>query len=954
MFNLLKAKQRSENSVYKKSEIFINAGNQEPISELYEILENNSPFGIIKSDLNGEIIYANKFICELLELNSFNELYSKSVLDIYQIKEERIKLISLLSKTGEVRNFNTNFITAKGNVKHILLSAHLNSEAIIEIIQDITHLKQSHQKTEESYSLLQSTLNSTADGILVVDMTGKIVYYNQNFLKMWQIPLSLAQSGDDNGLISFVLDQLKNPEEFVTKVRELYSYPEQESKDILEFKDGRTFDRFSRPFINKTKIVGRVWSFRNITEIRIAENDLKESNYKYKTLFETANDAIFLIKSNKFVDCNPKAEILFGCTREKIIDETPFKFSPPLQPDGRSSRDKALELIQKAFNNENLYFEWKHCKLDGTLLDTEVNLNCVKISGDSMLQAIVRDVTHQNRAKLQKEAVYKISLANNSETDLNQFFKETHNIIKCFIPADNFYIALYDEENNIISYPYWVDEFDPMPEPGAPGKGLTEYILRSGTPLLADPVTFKDLVNRREVEIILTDSIDWLGVPLKVNNKIIGALAVQSYSNLIRYGKEDLDFLTFVSTQIAIAIQRKKFIEELIIEKDKAEEVNRLKSNFLANMSHELRTPMVAILGYADILRRELHGSEMKQMSAEIFESGERLLGTLNSILDLSKIESNKMELNSREIDVGEITENQVRSLLALAYKKNLDLNVFINDKNKFAKVDEGLFRQILNNLVGNAIKFTNKGSVEIIVDTENFENLEWISVSVKDTGIGIAENKKHLIFDEFRQASEGMTRGFEGNGLGLTITRKFVDLMNGRIFVESKLGQGSTFKVCFPSIEAPEHATDAPIDELNPIESTNKSRVLKDVLLVEDVTSNSDVIRILLRDICNVDIVESGEEAIQIVKKKNYSAILMDIDLGIGMSGIETSKQIRKLSHYESIPIIAVTALAMKGHKEQFLAEGCSHYISKPFQSKEIREIVAGILNEQESRNQD
>jgi CheY-like chemotaxis protein len=177
---------------------------------------------------------------------------------------------------------------------------------------------------------------------------------------------------------------------------------------------------------------------------------------------------------------------------------------------------------------------------------------------------------------------------------------------------------------------------------------------------------------------------------------------------------------------------------------------------------------------------------------------------------------------------------------------------------------------------------------------------------------------------------------------------------MNGRIFVESKLGQGSTFKVCFPSIDAPEYATDAPTDELNPIESTNKSRVLKDVLLVEDVTSNSDVIRILLRDICNVDIVESGEEAIQIVKKKNYSAILMDIDLGIGMSGIETTKQIRKLGHYESTPIIAVTALAMKGHKEQFLAEGCSYYISKPFQSKEIREIVAGILNEQESRNQD
>jgi CheY-like chemotaxis protein len=394
-----------------------------------------------------------------------------------------------------------------------------------------------------------------------------------------------------------------------------------------------------------------------------------------------------------------------------------------------------------------------------------------------------------------------------------------------------------------------------------------------------------------------------------------------------------------------MAIQRKKYLEALKIQKEKAEEMNRLKSSFLANMSHELRTPMVAILGYADILKRDLQNNESKQMASEIFESGERLLRTLNSILDLSKIEANKLELNNSEINVCELTKEHLKTLSGLAKKKNLKLDVISNNPNCYCRLDSGLFRQVLNNLVGNAIKFTTKGGIKVIVMSETIEQMNWVSVMIEDTGIGIAEEKQILIFDEFRQASEGWNRGFDGSGLGLTITKRIVELMKGKISVTSTPGAGSTFKVSFPAI-APK-----PISQVHHNQETSSQvnekvkKQLAEVLLVEDVSSNSDIIRLLLRGICKLDIVQSGEEAIHSVQKKKYATILMDIDLGPGLSGIEAVKRIRKYKEYEKTPIIAVTALAMKGHREQFLSEGCTHYISKPFKAAELKQLVIDVI---------
>jgi CheY-like chemotaxis protein len=398
-----------------------------------------------------------------------------------------------------------------------------------------------------------------------------------------------------------------------------------------------------------------------------------------------------------------------------------------------------------------------------------------------------------------------------------------------------------------------------------------------------------------------------------------------------------------------MAIERTQAKEELIKAKDEAEEMNRLKTSFLANMSHELRTPMVGILGYTEILKKEIADPELREMSGEIFNSANRLLGTLNLILDLSKIEANKSEIKPTETNIGEITVNQVKCFEELARKKNLYLKTIIVDEHIYALLDERIFRQVINNLVSNAIKFTDKGSITVIVDKKQSGSKEGVAITVIDSGIGIPQESQQLIFEEFRQVSEGLDRVFEGSGLGLSITKRFVELMNGEISVESEVGKGSVFTVRFPLYRKEGKNYETVLREKETTLQNNSEKKYKaqlpDVLLVEDDPSNAGVIKYFLKDVCSLDIANTGEQALKMTSTKQYSAILMDIDLGRGMSGIEATKRIRKMEGYENLPIVAVTALAMKGQKELFLSEGCSHYISKPFESKVFVSFIRGII---------
>ncbi len=380
--------------------------------------------------------------------------------------------------------------------------------------------------------------------------------------------------------------------------------------------------------------------------------------------------------------------------------------------------------------------------------------------------------------------------------------------------------------------------------------------------------------------------------------------------------------------------------EELKIAKERAEESNRLKSHFLSLMSHELRTPMNGILGYSEILSLELEHSHLIEYAEGIYDSGKRLKDTLNSIINLSRLESNKREIYLSDVNIVERTKAMLKSHDKSAKKKNIALKFASSDDEIISQVDKTMFDVVINNIIDNSIKYTREGNVTVRIRKEKIKSESFVLIDIEDTGIGIPKDKFDLIFEEFRQVDEGQGRNFEGVGLGLAITKKFAQKLNGEVLVDSEIGKGSVFTVKLPI----EDIVEMPVPTKKAAKSKTKVVDNKTMLLVEDEDITINVTKLFLKKYGTLEVARSGEAALEMTKQKQYDIILMDINLGKGLNGLETTKKIREDKNYKDTPIIAVTAYALDSDKEQFLKEGCSHYLPKPYNKKDLYEIIDSI----------
>lgn len=400
--------------------------------------------------------------------------------------------------------------------------------------------------------------------------------------------------------------------------------------------------------------------------------------------------------------------------------------------------------------------------------------------------------------------------------------------------------------------------------------------------------------------------------------------------------------------------EKKNAEQELIRAKENAEEMNRLKSNFLANMSHELRTPIIAILGFAEFLQNEIRNPEQLEFINYIIEGGQRLNNTLNSLLELSKLESAKLEPERSYCNVEKKLKEVISIVKDKVLKKNLSLSMNVNAKNLSAKIDESVFEKIMQHLLDNAVKFTNRGGITIILDKEIEDHTEWVKVSVSDTGVGISKESMENMFSSFRQISEGYNRSFEGLGIGLTITKKFIELFKGKILVESKLNSGSTFIILLPTTarditfeKAIELQREPPFTESEIAVKKEKPKILH----VEDNEATRIIIKKYLVKYYDIDQAEDGTTAIEKAAETKYDLILMDINLGYGIDGVEAMQKIRVLSGYADTPVIAVTAYVLAGDKEKFLEQGFNDYLGKPFTKDQLIQLAQNHLVNYRSR---
>ncbi len=708
---------------------------------------------------------------------------------------------------------------------------------------------------------------------------------------------------------------------------------------------------------------------REITNRKKAEIALKESESRYRRLFNSGNDAIFVHRfsetgpPNILVDVNDIACARYGYRRDEFLKMNAADFyAEPITPE-------QIALFRQGMLTDNqMIFESLHKTKDGRPFPVEIRSHYIELDGEPTVFSIARDITARKQAEKEllkhrdrlEELVTERTERLKRMTsigehligilDLDKLLLEIVNSVK--EQLDYYYVHIYllDEQNNNLLM--------------AAGTGMIGEMLRDQGHKIAvnTAVSFVARAAQTEQVVFVNDvhkSTHWLpnpllpktrseiAVPIVLEGQLLGVLDVQS-DQVAGLDESDASLLRALANYIAVTISNARLFEQTVLAKETAETANRTKSVFLAQMSHELRTPLNAILGYAQILRKRTLPPDILDGLNIIQKSGEHLLILLNDILDIAKIEANKMDLYPAPIHFLSFLEDIAGIIQSRATAKGLSFGIEIPDELPMGvEVDETRLRQVLLNLLGNALKFTHTGSIRLRIDSQEInQSIDGVSTGyftfeVKDTGIGIEPDQIARVFQPFEQVVNPL-RPSDGTGLGLAISHKIVRLMGGEISVQSQPGQGSVFTFTIPLVI---NETAVPLTPVIEKQIVGYHGPLYKLLVVDDSASNRSFLVDLLQSLgFSVAEAENGKHAVEMTQSYQPDLILMDRWMPV-MDGIEAVKQIRQQLNQRDLPIIAVSAAVATEDRTLIREAGFDAFLIKPVSWTELSNLLAAYL---------
>jgi len=659
-------------------------------------------------------------------------------------------------------------------------------------------------------------------------------------------------------------------------------------------------------------IIGTIYWNRKLShEIQLRneiENDLKIEKDNFKVLFEKVSDGNLIIQDGKFISCNDAAVRMLGLSSKKqVLESTPFDWSPFIQEDGELSEEKALKMMQLCLENENHRFEWIHVDINNQEFWVDVGLTKITYEGKEAIYVVWRDIGEQKK--------------------LEQKLKDSESQLKVLIDKIPLQIVVssYEGKAHMANKQTLID-YDM--------EGV-DFSNLNVADFYADPSERDEVIEDLRTKGYLDKRIIKFRRPDGEHSMMMSIMP-------IKYENENM--LLSISVDLT---ERLKMEKSLLEAKTTAEQANKSKSEFLANMSHEIRTPLNAIIGFTELLDEQITEPRLKSYVKTIQTASGTLLTLINDILDLSKIEAGKLIINNTPTNISKLCDEIVAIFTMSIKNKGLDFFLEV-DSNlpKSLLIDEIRLRQILLNLIGNAVKFTQTGYVKLIVDAINIDEHHSkvdLEIRVKDTGVGIPASQLEKIFNEFEQNEGQDTRKFGGTGLGLSISKRLTNMLNGTISVESKEGNGSTFIVKLFNLDISSILEEKILEEKL---SKDFSRICFDkakVLIVDDILDNRELIINNFKE-TNIEIVSAvnGLDAIEVFKSEKPDLVLMDIRMPV-MDGYEAALEIKKIS---DTPIVALTASVMLDSFETSRRENFDGFLRKPVLRNDLFSELSNFLS--------